>query len=139
MKNKKTNRTFIILFSVIIGIGILGCQKYPDGPLISFKSKAERLSNTWSVDNYKVNGNDYTSLVSGYTETFTKGGSYSYNWGIISGAGTWAFQNNDKEVRITGTSNQSDVTLFILKLESTQFWYYIMDGDDKKEFHMIQK
>jgi hypothetical protein len=128
----------LIMISGILVFGIQGCNKYPDGPTISFKSRTDRISNVWKVDNYKVNGTDFTTLVSGYTETFTKGGTYSYNWGILSGSGTWQFQNKDEEVKISGLNNQSDVTLFILKLEEKQFWYYIMDGDDKKEFHMIQ-
>lgn len=136
--NKLATTAIIIIFSGVIILGIQGCDKYPEGPAISFKTRTERISNNWNVDNYKVNGTDYTSLVAGYTETFTKGGTYSYNWGILSGSGTWQFQNNDEEVKISGLNNQSDVTLFILKLEEKQFWYYFMDGDDRKEFHMIQ-
>jgi hypothetical protein len=114
------------------------CSKYPDGPVISFRSRAERVANTWKIDNYKVNGDDYTSLLSGYTETFSKDGAYSYSWGSISGTGNWAFQNKDEEIRLTGTSNQDSYTMVILKLEEKQFWYYYMDGNDKKEFHMVQ-
>jgi len=137
MKNKK-QFTVLVIFAAMVFIGIQGCQKYPDGPLISFKSRTERVSNNWKVDNYKVNGNDYTSLVTSYTELFTTDGNYSYKFGLLSGTGKWAFQNKDTEIRITGTDNQSAVTLFIQKLEEKQFWYYIMDGDDKKEFHMIE-
>ncbi len=137
---KKLLKTVVII--MVSGIFIFGtqsCRKYPEGPLVSFQSRTERVSNTWSVENYKVNGTDYTSLVSNYTETYTKGGNYTYSWGILSGSGTWKFQNKDEEIKITGLDNQSDVTLFIMKLEEKNFWYYIMDGSDKKEFHLIQK
>jgi len=137
MKNKFKS-IVIVLFSGTMLLSVQGCKKYNDGPLISLASRTERVANTWKVDNYKVNGNDYTSLVTNYTETYTKNGNYSYEWGSFSGTGTWAFQNNDKEIRITGTDNQTSITLFILKLEEKQFWYYYMDGNDKKEFHMIQ-
>lgn len=130
---------FLILLAGLMIPTIQGCKKYQDGPLLSLHSRAERVANTWKVDNYKENGNDYTSLVAGYTETYSKEGAYSYSWGSLAGTGTWAFQNNDAEIRITGTSNQSSVTLTILKLEEKQFWYYYMDGNDKKEFHMIQQ
>jgi len=138
MKNKIQLPALLLLAAIAI-IGIQGCQKYPDGPMISLKSRTERVSNSWKVDNYKVNGDDFTSLVSGYTEIYTTDGNYSYKFGIISGTGKWAFQNSDEEIRITGTDNQSSVTLFIQKLEEKQFWYYIMDGTDKKEFHMIEE
>lgn len=138
MKTNNKITTLLLLLAIVIIPSIESCKKYPDGPMLSLRSRTERVSNTWKVDNYKENGNDYTSLVSGYTETFTKDGNYSYSWGSLAGTGTWAFQNHDAEIRITGVSNQSDYTLVILKLEEKQFWYYYMDGNDKKEFHMVQ-
>ena len=137
MKNKM-KLTAIIIISGLMLFGIQSCKKYEDGPMFSLSSRTQRVANKWKVDNYKVNGTDYTSLVSDYTETYTKAGAYSYQWGILSGTGTWAFQNNDAEILITGIDNQSTVTLVIQKLEEKQFWYYIMDGSDKKEYNMIQ-
>jgi len=136
MKNKK-NIAWIIVATLVL-TGLQSCEKYPDNPLISLHSRAERVANTWVVDNYKINDNDYTSLVTGYSETFTKDGGYSYDWSAVSGNGTWAFENNDEEVRITGIDNQQSRTLYIMKLEEKQFWYYYMDGSTKHEFHMIE-
>lgn len=130
----------VVLSLALVGLlGLSNCQKYADGPLISIRSKAERVANTWKIDNYKKNGNDLTSMMSGYTETFSKDGSYSYVWGNFDGTGKWVFQNNDSEIRLTGVTNQNDYTLVILKLEEKEFWYYYMDGSDKKEFHMVEK
>ena len=137
MKNQKKLSALIIVFAGLMSITIESCKKYPDGPLISFRSRTERVANTWKVDNYKKNGTDYTSLLSAYTETYTKAGAYSYSWNGITGTGTWGFQNKDKEILLTGLSNQSTYTLVILKLEEKEFWYYYMDGNDKKEFHMV--
>ena len=78
-------------------------------------------------------------MVTSYTETYTKQGVYSFQWAILGGTGTWAFQNKDAEIRITGDSNLTSRTIFILKLEDTEFWYYYMDGADKKEFHFIRQ
>ncbi|MFH2143068.1 MAG: hypothetical protein ABIJ97_11630 [Bacteroidota bacterium] len=138
MKNK-IKFTFLIILLGLITVSIQSCQKYEEGPLISLSSRTDRVANTWKVDNYKVNGTDYTSLVTNYTETYTKEGNYSYQWGILGGTGTWVFQNNYEEILITGTENQTTQTLIIEKLEKKQFWYYIIDGNDKKEFHMIQQ
>ena len=128
-----------ILISVLFVSSIQSCKKYPEGPMISFRSRTERVANTWKVDNYKINGTDFTSLFTGYTETYSKDGNYSYSYGILSGTGKWAFQNRDTEIKLNGINNQSSQTLFILKLEEKQFWYYYFDGNDKKEFHMIEK
>jgi hypothetical protein len=136
MKNK-TISVVLIIFGVLMIPAIQSCKKYPDGPDFSLRSRAERVANTWKVDNYKINSNDFTSLVSSYTEIFTKKGAYSYSWGILSGSGTWAFQNMDKEIKLGGSDGQSSRTLVILKLEEKSFWYYWMDGNDKKELHLI--
>ncbi len=135
---KITKLATLILFAGLVMSGLQSCNKYEDGPLISLTSRTERVANTWRVDNYKVNDTDYTSLFSDYTETFTKGGDYSYSWGIISGSGVWTFQNSDKEIQLAGINNQNSHILVILKLEEKAFWYYYMDGNDKKEFHMVQ-
>jgi hypothetical protein len=137
---KKMNfkNLFLILFIGLLSVSTQSCNKYEDGPFFSIRSRTERVANTWKIDNYKVNGNDYTSLMGGYTETYSKDGNFSYAWGSFSGTGTWAFQNKDKEIKITGINNLSSMTLFILKLEEKEFWYYYMDGNDKKEFHLIE-
>jgi hypothetical protein len=137
MKNKKKFAK-IILFASLMIFGFQSCQKYSDGPFISLSTRTERVANKWKIDNYKLNGSDLTSLYSNYSETFTTEGDYSYQWGIISGTGKWAFQNNDEEIKINGIDNQSSQTLFIQKLEEKEFWYYYIDGNDKKEFHLIQ-
>ena len=138
MKNKKS-LTATFLFSLLMIIGIQSCSKYPENSGIDLTSSKTRLSNVWSVENYKVNDVDLTSLVSSYTETYTKEGLYSYKWGIIEGTGNWVFQNGDKEILIIGSVNQSNRKLYILKLQDKQFWYYYMDGSDRKEFHMSEK
>jgi hypothetical protein len=133
----KTKTMSLILSAIFIIATIQSCKKYSEGPAISLRSKAERVANTWKIENYKINGSDYTSLVAGYVETFSKDGNYSYSWISVSGTGKWAFQNDDKEVRITGIDNKSSQTLYILKLKENQLWYYYMDGNDRKEFHLI--
>jgi len=138
MKKLKNLSVFVIL-AVMMFVGIQSCSQYQDNNGITLVSKADRLSKTWKVDNYKINGVDYTSLVTSYTETYTKQGAYSYQWAILGGTGTWEFQNKDAEIRITGISNQTSRTLTILKLEETEFWYYYIDGADKKEFHFIKQ
>ena len=138
MKNIKKFSVLIVL-SLLMLVGAQSCSQYPDNNGITLISKTDRVAATWKVDNYKENGVDYTTLVAAYTETFTKDGAYSYQWAILGGTGTWNFQNNDAEIKITGISNQVTRTLFILKLEETQFWYYYMDGSVKKEFHFVKQ
>ena len=129
----------VILLGAIIMLGLQSCKKYPEGPVISLRTKTERVANTWKVDNYKINSSDYTSFMSDYDETFTKEGDYSYSWGSLDGTGKWAFQNDKEQIKLTGIDNQASHDLTILKLEEKSFWYYYMDGNDKHEVHLIPK
>jgi hypothetical protein len=118
-------------------VGFQSCNQYPDNNGVTVVSKEDRVSKTWKVENYKLNDTDYTSLVADYTETYTKKGTYSFQWAILGGTASWEFQNDDAEIQLTEISNVSSKTLIILKLEEDAFWYYYMDGNDKKEFHLI--
>jgi hypothetical protein len=137
MKNRKARGLIMMLMLVLPFLE--SCKKYEDGPLISLQSRKERVANTWKVDNYKINGTDYTSLVTGYEETFTKEGSYSYDWGLLDGSGTWSFKNKDEEIQLTGSDGHSSRLLVITKLEKDQFWYYYMENNDKYEMHLVTK
>jgi len=137
-KNSKATGFIFILLIVLIFLALQSCNKYEDGPFFSVRTRTERVANTWKVDNYKINGTDYTSLMGGYTETYSKDGNFSYTWGSVSGTGNWTFQNNDEEIKLNGINNTSSKILFILKLEEKEFWYYYMDGNDRNEFHMIE-
>ncbi len=143
MKTKEfftdNNKLRVIFFTLVSIFTLQSCQKYEDGPMVSFRTRTERVSNQWVVDNYKINGADYTSLLTNYNETFTKNGAYAYSWSLFDGKGTWKFQNNDKEIKLTGSDSQASRTLFILKLEEKSFWYYYTKDDDRHECHMIQK
>jgi hypothetical protein len=136
-KNKITG-LFLLLAAFAIPT-IQSCKKYPEGPALSLRTREERVANTWKVENYKINTTDYTSLTSDYQETFSKDGQYSYVSGNLTGSGTWAFQNDQKEIRVTGVNAQPSETLVILKLKEKEFWYYYMDGNDKHEYHLLQK
>ncbi len=125
------------IFMIGLIISLPSCQKYENGPTISLRSRSERLANVWKVENYKVNGNDLTSLVTNYTETFSKTGSYTYEWGLLNNNGTWNFQNNDKEIKLNGNDNQTSRILTILKLEENTLWYYYMDSNDRHDLHLV--
>jgi len=135
----KTKTVLITLFIAGFALLIEGCQKYEDGPMFSIRSKTERVANTWAVDNYKINESDFTSLVDGYSETYSKDGNYSFNWGIFGETGTWKFQSSQMQIALSEVENQTDRVLYILKLEEKQFWYYYMNGTDKHEFHLIEQ
>lgn len=137
---KKLPINLIIIVSLMI-ITLQSCSKYEDGPFVSLKSKQERVSNSWRVEKYLSNGTDYTSNYEGYTETYTKAGDYLFTsnsfFGTTSGSGKWELQNHGTEVLRSAVDGQDNRVLIILRLTEDEFWYYYMDGDDKREFQLI--
>ena len=131
----------VLAMLMIVSTTIISCKKYPDGPSLSFRSRTARVSNTWKVDQYLFNGSDQTSTMTSinYSETYDKSGNYSYSSSLGGGSGKWVFQNNDEQIKRSGVSSQSSQDLIILRLKQREFWYYYMDGNDKHEFHLVQK
>jgi hypothetical protein len=133
-------KTKNILFGIIvIASSLTSCKKYPDGPSISFRSRIERVANTWKMEQVMLNGSDVTSNFTNinYTETYDKSENYSYSSTVGSGSGKWSFENNDMQIKRQGVSGQSTLDLTILRLKENSFWYKYTDGNDSYEFHLV--
>lgn len=124
-----------------------GCKKYEEGPMLSLRSKKERVANTWKVEKYYENGvdktNEFTAENINYTETFTKEGGWSYSYTDVNGeleadAGKWEF-DKDNEVIDRNAGGSTWEELYILKLKEKEFWFWYMDSGEKKEFHLVEK
>ena len=134
MKTKNILTLGLIIISVMTA-----CKKYPDGPLLSLKSRTARVANVWKMEQVMLNGSIVTSNYTNinYTETYDKSGNYSYNSSIGSGSGKWTFANKDTQIKRNGVSGQSSEDLTILRLKEKSFWYKFTDGNDTYEFHLI--
>lgn len=83
MKNFKN--LFFVLFVTLVALS--SCKKYEDGPLISFRSKADRAANEWIVTGYQVNGNNDDANLKSYTAgdtiqlvfIMTRNNDYTFN------------------------------------------------------------
>ena len=146
MKIIKMTIRLILSMTIIIVLN-QGCKKYEEGPMISLRSKTERVANTWKVEKYIKNGVDETadrnSKKINYIETFTKDGVWSYSYTADNGdykadVGKWEFDKNSKKKEIDRNAGGSTwEELHILKLKEKEFWFWYMDSGDKKEFHLI--
>lgn len=141
--------TPIAIVAFFFAIALSSCSPYEEGPAISFRSKAERLANTWSI-NYAVeaDGDDKTSDYSGdvylldkdgnITITFTEAGT------TFEATGTWTLTNDDENIRIQSSYTvpvinltiSSDETYEILKLKENEVWIKDVD-DDGLEIHFV--
>ena len=146
------NRLFA-LFCIITSVLLLTeCKKYPEGPSISFRSKKERIANTWKLSKYYENSVDLTSnfntVYTKFSFVTTKNGDYTitrelYSLVNTTESGTWTLSSNKKTFNLFPTSitigavpNASSWQ--ILKLYENEMWLRNIDSSGKIiEYHLV--
>ena len=137
----------VALLALVFAFALTSCSPYEEGPGISFRSKASRIANTWTV-NYAVeaDGDDLTSEFSDDTYIFADDGGASITivsaGTSFSGVGTWTLTNDDANWRLEysytalGFTIEVDESFEILRLANDEFW--IRDTDDEQiEIHFV--
>jgi hypothetical protein len=130
----------IALASFCALLTVNSCKKYEEGPYLSFKSREERISNTWRVDKFYKNDEDITVAVNQDLPelkwTFSINGSITRTVTInnqpIVVTGQWALQSDDEEIRIVINTQfyTEDTVWVIIKLMEDEFWVrYSINGD----------
>ena len=127
----------IILFLIIIAGITAGCKKYPDGPMISFRSTLHRLYGYYNVKQYTINGVDSLSMLNDSIPCILRLWHDPYDEvndchatryiGIGKGydfaSTNWALSDNKKEISFsydyTYTSSKN-ITWTILKLTNKE-------------------
>ena len=113
----------VIACSIVLG----GCKKYPDGPLLSLKSKKARLAGEWLLEQVLRNGHDTTEyykayLGSNYKLIIKKHGVY-YVEGNFPGDGKWRLDDRKELIYFTPTGGVAPETAYeIRRLKSRSLW-----------------
>lgn len=112
------------------------CKKGSDDPVVSLKTRNDRFTNTWTLVKYEKNGviQDlngstymYSVLNNGTLTRTIEGSIFGFPTRTVKD-GTWAFQNDDEDVKIT---IESDVQIYnIQRLASKELWLRKSDNAD---------
>ncbi|MBL7909990.1 MAG: hypothetical protein JNJ41_02900 [Bacteroidia bacterium] len=151
---KRISSYFFIL-SIVLSVTFLSCKKYPEGPSFSLRSKSERLSNLWKIQQLKFNGGDSTAfaekyLFNNYRLDITKNGKYNIDYNLVIGSllipisesGKWVFSSDKKSVIFTKETGNTtaaigtNATWEILRLKEKEFWAKYTQNDDVTEVHL---
>ena len=154
------------LLTLIVALLFTSCKKrFPDGPLISFRSKLERIQGVWNLSAYLVNGVDSTRYYNNYFGNqciFDFGllpeddaATLNINWGVdstrlfmMSAAYTFATDINFSAhssifnsarfiCSLSDTSNLNVNNNYqILKLKYKEVWLRANDFGNTYEFHL---
>jgi hypothetical protein len=91
-----------------------GINKYDDGPLLSFYSDKNRITNEWNIRKITIDGGDSTSLYKcsscPFFLKFTNSNTLYANY-IVNGqqqtvsSGNWNFEDNNKKVNLLTSEN----------------------------------
>lgn len=141
--SKKIN---FILSLILVCIIVFSCKKYPEGPTISFRSKTERLSNSWHVKQYIENGidktNDFNNVFQNYILTIRNDLSYTVSYKLLgvlnyNEFGNWAFNTNKTGITFKNNANNNTTNWTILKLMEKELWGKYLDSNKTIEVHLI--
>lgn len=140
--------SLIVMLMIATFLFLTSCNKYEEGPSISFRSKTERLCNIWKPVKILVNGSE-TILSSDQQKTtieFQKDGDVFitvYYLGIaVAQTGQWEFYDNSEKIILTMNTDDdtpSRDTLTILKLMEEELWLKKEINSDILEYHFEPK
>lgn len=133
----------ILLGGALLSLFVLpSCNKYEEGPGVSLRSKTERVSNTWMIDQAFRNGEEVTDEYDEFTLRTTKDGDAElaaiYSAGSFSFEyetdGTWSFKDNKETLELDFENDDADNSYQILRLAEDELWIRENGGED--ELHL---
>jgi hypothetical protein len=138
------SRSFAYLLLLSILLSAVSCKKYPEGPLLSLKSKKARLAGEWQLEKVIRNGNDSTAyfiayLGSNYRLIIKKHEVY-WVQGNFPGDGTWRLDDKKEIIYFKPTSASAPESAYdILRLKSRELWLKNTDENGNiTETHYMQ-
>ncbi len=122
--------TLMLSLAIFGSIGLSSCSKYEDGPMISLRSKKERIANTWKVEKAMDKGSDVTGSFDQYKLEMLSDGKASlaalYSLGDLTfefeTIGTWSLENSSEDLKLDFENNAADQTYEILRLKEKELW-----------------
>lgn len=129
-----------LLIALILGTAVstclTSCKKGTDDPVISLKTRNDRITNTWELLKYEKNGETQDLEGTTYTYVIRDNGSVTRTVeGDIFGFptstesnGTWSFINDDEDLRLDFSS---ETTIYnIQRLATKELWLREVNGSD---------
>jgi hypothetical protein len=126
-----------ILISMFGALALFGaCKKYDEGPYVSLRSKKERVTNEWKVDEATAkDGSDRTSDYDGQVWKFTDDHEFVLEADSSQNSitGKWHFQNDREELYISGGVLLSfhKGGYEILRLKEEELWLEKKGNDEE--------
>lgn len=135
MIKNKVNLILVLVLLMTAAV-VPSCRKGSDDPAVSFKSRENRITNSWNLVKYEknattqdLNGTTYEYVIyeDGKLKRTVEGSVFGFPTRTVS-EGTWTFQNDEEDVKIV---IGSDTTLYnIQRLASDELWLKTTEDTD---------
>ena len=145
MSNMKKTAFHLGLVAVLMGMFLVGCDDYENGPKMSFHTKRSRAVNTWKAEFAYRDNVDATAWYKDWTLDIRDDGrilitDLDDRDSVVEQNGFWDFVNDETEIRFLYSvpavdPDRKNVT--ILRLMEKQLWYRDVTDTATWEFHLI--
>lgn len=123
----------LIILQCVVCLFISSCKKYPDGPLISLRTKQARITARWQMEKYLVNGADSTEKLNPGNSKYNIAFEEKQVFTDANINGYWEFKEKKEAVRLYNFANTAvpyefglilsgDCEWKILRLTKKEFW-----------------
>jgi hypothetical protein len=133
------------LVAVLMGMFLVGCDDYEDGPKMSFRTKRERVINEWKTEFAYRDAVDATAWYKDQKIDIREDGrilitDLDDRDSVVEQNGFWDFVNDETQIRFLYSVPAIDPdrkTVTILRLKETQLWWREVTDTATWEFHYI--
>ena len=151
------------LFLLVITISSCS-KKYPEGPVVTFRSPSARIVGVWNFESYLVDGVDSSQLLNYcLTKELIVNGEYHPNPNsfffkfldpvdsslLFTNSGKWSFKNDYQTITLNVTKGKNSIPLYgpfnagttdfdIQKLSYHQFWFNASNNGVLYEFRFTK-
>ncbi len=119
-----------ILTVSLLATGLVGCNKYDEGPAISFRTAASRVENNWEPKVILEDGEDVSYFFQDFSMDITEDGRFVITDkddldSTFTQEGFWSLENDNENLQFIYTEppvNPDRVTFTIQKLKADEMW-----------------
>lgn len=123
-----------VVFATLLLVSFASCDKYPNGPSFSLRTKKARLCNEWVLTSYQINGSEFIQSQPDVKMAIDKDDTYSISssstlLGQIQSEfehGTWTLEAEGTKlvILLDGEEFPSEYTINELRNNSLSLQYY---------------
>ncbi len=130
-------KNFMFIGLILLAITALNsCAKYDEGSNFSLLTAKGRMSNTWTLTKYEINGVDETNGSPGLEVEFNKDYTFkrTFNIGfLVSDNGKWSFTDGKSKIKLTKDDGTTE-SYEIIQLKSKDLKVQRFDGSSTYKY-----